>query len=119
MPRGIRPPWWAAAVYRATLILWTDSLVHNGSNVPTGGNGMYPISGPSFAIDALPSDHLLIVRYLTKREGAPCLTKRDGSQIGIDQTYPVLQHCISVIEEGASSRLSDGIRAKLEKLARG
>ena len=119
MPRGIRPPWWAAAVYRATLILWADSLVHNGSNVPTGGNGMYPVSGPSFAIDALPSDHPLIIRYLTKREGAPCLTKRDGSQVGIDQSYPILQHCIGVIDEGASSRLSDGIRAKLEKLARG
>ena len=119
MPRGIRPPWWAAAVYRATLILWTDSLVHNGNAMPAGPNGMYPVSGPSFAIDALPSDHPLIIRYLTKREGAPCLTKRDGSQIGIDHTFPVLQHCIGVIDEGASSRFSDGIRGKLEKLARG
>lgn len=118
MPRGIRPPWWAAAIYRATLILWTDSLVHNGSNMAAGGNGMYPVPGPSFAIDALPSDHPLIIRYLTKREGVPCLTKLDGSQIGIDHSFPVLQHCIGVIDEGASSRFSDGIRAKLEKLAR-
>lgn len=118
MPRGIRPPWWAAAIYRATLILWTDSLVHNGSNISAGGNGMYPVPGPSFAIDALPSDHPLIIRYLTKREGVPCLTKLDGSQISIDHSFPVLQHCIGVIDEGASSRFSDGIRAKLEKLAR-
>lgn len=121
MPRGIRPPWWAGAIYRVALVLWTDSLTHKEGSSPTNsmfqGNG--PVPGPSFAIDALAADHPLIVRYLTKREGIPCVTKRDGSQMTLDRAYPVLQHCIEVIDEGASTRFSDGIRSKLERLARG
>jgi hypothetical protein len=116
MPRGIRPPWWAAAIYRVGLILWTDSLLHR-DQMGASGNGMFPVPGPSFAIDALPADHPLIVRYLTKREGVPCVTKRDGSQMTIDQAFSILQHCIEVIEEGASSRFSDGIRTKLQRLS--
>lgn len=117
MPRSIRPSWWAAAIYRVALVLWTDSLLHRESSSPS--NGMFPVPGPSFAIDALPADHPLIVRYLTKREGVPCVTKRDGSQMPIDRPFPILQHCVEVIDEGAASRFSDGIRAKLERLARG
>ena len=118
MPRGIRPPWWAGAIYRVGLILWTDSLLHRDNATPSNG-GMFPVPGPSFAIDALPADHPLIVRYLTKREGVPCVTKRDGSQMPIDQAFSLLQHSIEVIDEGAATRFSDGVRNKLERLARG
>ncbi|KAK3677458.1 hypothetical protein LTR78_002996 [Recurvomyces mirabilis] len=118
MPRGIRPPWWAAAIYRVGLILWTDSLLRK-DNLTPNSNGIFPVAGPTFAIDALPADHPLIVRYLTKREGVPCVSKHDGSQMPIDQAYPMLQHCIEVIDEGAASRFSDGIRNKLDRLSRG
>lgn len=117
MPRGIRPPWWAGAVYRVGLVLWANSLAEKEAATPE--NNLNTVPGPSFAIDALPAEHALIVRYITKREGVPCVTKRDGSQMSIDNAYPVLQHCVEVIEEGASTRFSDGIRAKLERLARG
>ncbi|KAJ9624066.1 hypothetical protein H2203_005514 [Taxawa tesnikishii (nom. ined.)] len=49
MPRGVRPPWWAGAIYRVALILWTDSLTHKESLTPNS-NGMFP--GPSFAVDS-------------------------------------------------------------------
>ncbi|KAI5361129.1 hypothetical protein Slin15195_G122420 [Septoria linicola] len=120
MPRSIRPPWWAGAIYRAGLVLWTDSLTHKEQSSPRNNSGMFPsVPGPSFAIDALTADHPLIVRYLTKREGVPCVTRRDGTQMGLDRAYPVLQHCIEVIDEGISNRFSDGIRSKIDKLARG
>ena len=61
----------------------------------------------------------LIVRYLTKREGVPTLTKRDGSQIPLDHAFTVLSHCIDVINEGVATRFSDGIRNKLDRLSRG
>lgn len=118
MPRGIRPPWWTAAIYRVALILWCDSLTQKDMS-GSPGNGMFPVPGPSFAIDTLSADHPLIVRYLTKREGVPCVTKRDGSQMAIDRGYALLQHCVEVIDEGAPTRFSDGIRAKLERLSRG
>ncbi|KAI7518103.1 hypothetical protein KC343_g16271, partial [Hortaea werneckii] len=118
MPRGIRPPWWAGAIYRVGLILWTDSLVRRDNSNMNNGE-IFPVPGPSFAIDALPADHPLIVRYLTKREGVACVTKRDGSQMAIDQPFRILQHCVEVIDEGAATRFSDGIRSKLDRLSRG
>lgn len=117
MPRNVRPPWWAGAIYRVSLILWTDSLTHTESISPTGG--LFPVPGPSFAVDALSPDHPLIIRYLQKREGVPCLTKRDGSQIPLDHAFTILSHCVDVVDEGVSTRFSDGIRNKLERLARG
>ncbi|KAJ8610461.1 hypothetical protein MRB53_038555 [Persea americana] len=121
MPRGIRPTWWSAALYRVGMVLWADSLVRktNTQTVTPPGNGMMPVPGPSFAIDALPPDHPLVVRYLTKREGAPCVTNRDGSQLAIGQSFRILQHCIEIIDEGAATRLSDGIKMKLDRLSRG
>ncbi|KAI6797072.1 transcription factor Cmr1 [Hortaea werneckii] len=118
MPRGIRPPWWAGAIYRVGLILWTDSLVRRDNSNMNNGE-IFPVPGPSFAIDALPADHPLIVRYLTKREGVACVTKRDGSQMAVDQPFRILQHCVEVIAEGAATRFSDGIRSKLDRLSRG
>jgi hypothetical protein len=118
MPKGVRPPWWAAAVYRVALILWTDSLTHNESVAPAAHHGLFPVPGPSFAVDGLLADHPLVVRYLTKREGAPTLSKRDGSQMAIDNGFAVLMHCVEVIDEGVPTNFSDGIRSKLQRLAR-
>jgi hypothetical protein len=117
MPRGIRPPWWAGAIYRVALVLWCEALIPK-ENASPANNGMFPVPGPTFAIDCHLPDHPLIVRYLTKRSGVPTVTKRDGTQIGIDQAFPILQHCVDVIDEGAANRFSDGIKAKLERLAR-
>ena len=117
MPRGIRPPWWAGAIYRVALLLWTDSLTNK--EAPVSENGFFPVAGPSFAIDALPPDHPLLARYIKTREGVPLVTRRDGSQIGIDNSSDVLQYSINVIDEGAATRFSDGIRNKLERLCRG
>jgi hypothetical protein len=117
MPASVRPPWWAGAVYRVALVLWTDSLTHTESISPA--TGLFPVPGPSFAADALPPEHTLIVRYLNKREGVPMLTKRDGSQISLDHPYNVLAHCVDVLDEGISNRFSDGIRNKLGRLSRG
>ncbi|KAF2177408.1 transcription factor Bmr1 [Zopfia rhizophila CBS 207.26] len=117
MPRGVRPPWWPGAIYRVALILWTDSLTHNESMSPNQ-QGLY-LSSNAFAVDGLPAEHPLVSRYLTKREGVPTLTKRDGSSITLDHGYTVLSHCMDVIDEGVATRFSDGIRGKLEKLTRG
>ena len=112
MPRGIRPPWWPAAIYRASLVLWTDSLTHNESAGPRQ-------QGVAFPVDRLPADHQTVLRYLSRRDGIPTLTKLDGTPIPLDSGFSVLSHCIDVIDEGVATRFSDGIRAKLEKLARG
>jgi len=47
------------------------------------------------------------------------VTKRDGSLMPIDNSFGVLFHCVDVIGEGVSTRFADGIRNKLERLAKG
>lgn len=117
MPANIRPPWWAGAIYRAALVLWTDSLTHTESISPS--TGLFPVPGPAFAADALSPHHPLIVRYLNKREGLPMLTRHDGSQISLDNPCNILAHSIEVLDEGVSNRFSDGVRHKLNHLSRG
>jgi len=119
MPRSIRPSWWAGAVYRVALILWADSLVHNDGMTPSGAAYPGNAESNSFAIDSLSPDHPMVVRYLSKREGMPMVTKRDGSLMPIDNSFGVLFHCVDVIGEGVSTRFADGIRNKLERLAKG
>ncbi|PVI07731.1 transcription factor Bmr1 [Periconia macrospinosa] len=118
MPKGIRPPWWPGAIYRAALVLWTDSLTHNESLSPNQ-QSPYSNSGPTFPIDRLQASDPILVRYVTRREGIPTLTKSDGSSVPLDNAFTVISHCIDVIDEGVATRFSDGIRGKLEKLARG
>jgi len=37
MPRAIRPPWWAGAVYRAALVLWANAFT-NGDAIRGSAN---------------------------------------------------------------------------------
>lgn len=119
MPRGVRPPWWAGSIYRVAMVLWANCLLTGESHNSSSDTPMFAMSGSAFAIDALDAEHPLIVRYLTKREGVPCVTKRDGSTIPIDRSLVVLHHCIEVIDEGIATRFSEGIRSKLGRLASG
>lgn len=118
MPKGIRPPWWPGAIYRAALVLWTDSLTHNDSLSPTQ-HSPYSNTGATIPIDRLSASDPKLFRYVTRREGIPTLTKLDGTSVAIDNSFTVTSHCLEVIEEGISTRFSDGIRGKLEKLSRG
>lgn len=118
MLQGIRPPWWPGAVYRAALVIWTDSLAHNEPISPRRQGHYQPLHA-TLAIDRLPSDHPMILRYLSRKEGNPTMTKLDGTSVPIDNGFTVLSHCIDVLDEGVATRFSDGIRSKLKKLARG
>jgi hypothetical protein len=118
MPRGIRPPWWPGAVYRAALIMWTDSIAHNESSSPNH-QGQYQQSAAIFPVDRLPVENQTIQRYMSRKEGNPTMTKLDGSPVPLNNPFTVLNHCMDVIDEGVATRFSDGIRNKLEKLARG
>lgn len=118
MPRGVRSPWWPGAVYRAALVIWADAWTNNDSVGPNQ-QGQYQPSNVTFAVDGLPAEHPVIARYLSRREGVPTLTKRDGTPVHLDHAFSVLSHCIDVIDEGVATRFSDGIRGKLEKLGRG
>ncbi|KAF2470331.1 transcription factor Cmr1 [Lindgomyces ingoldianus] len=116
MPRGVRPPWWPGSIYRAAMVLWMDSTFNEAT---TPSPQQFQPSRFDVAVDSLPAEHPAIVRYSARREGIPVLTKRDGSVVHLNHGFHVLTHCIDVIDEGVATRFSDGIRGKLERLARG
>lgn len=115
-PRSIRPPWWAAAIYRVALVLWIDSLVN--SEMLTPNSGLFSPSDSTFAVDVCSPDDPRVARYLSRAEITPMLTKRDGSQMPLDNAFGILFHCVDFIAEGVSTRFTDGIRMKLGKLAK-
>ncbi|KAG4442998.1 hypothetical protein IFR05_001529 [Cadophora sp. M221] len=110
MPREGRPHWWSTAIYRAALILWVESL----SRIDQNSQRME--KGPMFAIDAVMPDDRSVISYLWNGEGVPVLTKGDRHvELLPDE---VLNHCISLLEQGVALRVSDGIKRKLQALSR-
>lgn len=121
MPACARPAWWPGAVYRAGLVLWCESVLRSRGGQQAGMSPP-PVGQPSLvAIDSLPADHPLVVRFRSsKREGGtPVLARSDGSHLALDNEFAVLAHCVDIIDEGIANRFSDGIRNKLDRLARG
>lgn len=111
MPEAGRPSWWSAAIYRATMILWVDGIsrAYSGETVE---------HGPAFMINSLSQDDQAIKAYLCNSFGVPALLKRDGSYFQLGNPENVLIHCLTLLDEGVSTRFSDGIRRKLQTLLR-
>ncbi|KAI1389458.1 uncharacterized protein F4822DRAFT_398405 [Hypoxylon trugodes] len=109
MPRDRRPSWWSAGVYRATLILWTDSISRLDPNFQKRDELGSPV-----AIDQVTPEDPAVIAYLWKEDGVPVLTRqRDGVSATLEKPTDVLEYAIKTLEDGVSSRLSDGIRRKL------
>lgn len=111
MSRQTRPAWWAAAIYRAALVLWCDSLINKDDAASYGSKGPQTL-----AIDALSPEHPSLTRFLNDGEGLPCLSKRDGSTVSMDHGVSVLSHCVELIRSGSPARLQEGISTRLERL---
>lgn len=111
MPRPVRPPWWAGAVYRVALIGWATSMASGTSRF----SPLQPQAEPEkpFAIDDLTPENEAISRYIKYQEGTPMLSRSDGSLAPIEVPSNVLEHCIEVLEDDSSMRLADGIKRKL------
>ncbi|KAI1462726.1 hypothetical protein F4805DRAFT_7232 [Annulohypoxylon moriforme] len=112
MPRDRRPNWWGAGVYRATLILWTDSVSRLDPNFQKRDE-----SGPPVAVDQVTPEDPAVIAYLWSGDGVPVLTnRRDGQSASLEKPGDVLDYAVKTLEDGVSSRLSDGIRRKLVAL---
>ncbi|ETN39491.1 uncharacterized protein HMPREF1541_05717 [Cyphellophora europaea CBS 101466] len=110
MPKPIRPPWWAGAVYRVALTAWATSMANSSNR--HGGNSPLEVEHP-FAIDNLTPENEAISRYIKYQEGTPMLTRVDNTLVPLDVPSNVLQHCIDVLEDDSSMRLADGVKRKL------
>lgn len=111
MPAERRPTWWSAAIYRATLILWVNSISQLDPNFQKRED-----AGNHVAIDQVTPEDPSVIAYLWSGDGIPVLTRLDGSTASLEKPSEVLSYAVKSIEEGVSSRLSDGIRRKLTTL---
>ncbi|KAM0809080.1 putative Transcription factor Pig1p [Seiridium cardinale] len=111
MPGDRRPTWWSAAIYRAALILWTDSVSRLDPSFPKTD-----LSGGPVAIDQVTPEDPTVITYLWNTNGIPILTRLDGTTVSLDHPSEVLGYAVNAIEEGVCCRLSAGIKRKLVAL---
>ncbi|RFU25039.1 hypothetical protein B7463_g11295, partial [Scytalidium lignicola] len=111
MPTANRPHWWSAALYRAALILWVNSLsIMDRKTQGTGG-------GRIFAIDAFAPDDPSLISCLWNVEGIPVLGMGDH-RIKLDDPDGVLTYFILLLDQGPESQILDGIKRKLQTLSK-
>ncbi|KAI0009959.1 hypothetical protein F4779DRAFT_336651 [Xylariaceae sp. FL0662B] len=111
MPIDRRPSWWSVALYRATLILWTGSVCRLDPNFK-----MREETGNPFAIDQVTPENYPVFAYLWENSGVPILVQQDGTKMSLERPNEVLDYAIKSLEDGISTRLSDGIKRKLVAL---
>lgn len=143
IPIRLRPPWWAAAVYRVALVLWAYSMAQVPSSplAPTpsfrdhhsaGNNGPQAPASDSatsggestIAINAIMPTDAAVARFLRLKRGVPVLVGSSGESgsstatLRLDNPRLVLQWCIDTLNEGQQSCtwFAMGVKMKLEML---
>lgn len=124
-----QPTFWSAAIYRVTLILWTDGIGRldpsfktpssSTTAVPTKEGSASPANSPigNVVVDQVTPEDPAVMSYLWGGDGTAVLTRVDGSTMSLDNPSDVLDLGIKTIEAGTSTRLGDGIKRKLATLA--
>lgn len=113
----LRRPWWSAAVYRASLVLWVYSITRRLKLKPTRREP-HP-SGPPVSLDTQSFLDPTLSLYLLHRLGTPHVTAEDGSVVSMDRPRAVLQIGIEAFGRGRRLwRLTRGLQCKMETLAR-
>jgi hypothetical protein len=112
MPQIRMPPWWRAAIYRATMILWASSLSHAYSI------GEAQENGPVFMVNSVAPDDPAIKAYTCNQYGIPALLKGDGSYLKLGNPDDILTYCLSLLDEGNPTWFLDGATRKVRTLVR-
>ncbi|AEO55878.1 hypothetical protein MYCTH_2059558 [Thermothelomyces thermophilus ATCC 42464] len=119
MPKECRPAWWPAAMYRAMLTLWADSISRVDPNARGDEHGNIGSQESVLVmIDQLTLEHPALINYLWSGNGMPLLTQPRGTQVGLDDPGRLLTCAINDIETCYSSRIGEGIKRKLISLGK-
>lgn len=116
MPADQRPSWWSAALYRATVVLWTDSIIRMDPNFTVNQKDhASPGSSTPVAVDQVVPEDPAVIAYLWNSDGVAVLTRPSGSTVSLETPSDVLSLGISTMD-GISTRFGDGIKRKLMTL---
>lgn len=119
-----RPPWWSTAIYRVTMILWYFALTHGaaGAAIHPWSSQLAPddLLRPLTASPSLDGDVFIdhIADESDIDRGTPALTRHDGKAMPLHDAQGMLQCGIAEIAAGLSTRMGEGLKRKLSRLAR-
>lgn len=134
MPVRLRPPWWAAAIYRAALVLWAYSMAQAPSSLPAttasrsdrnnapalGSNYVASSSNESsIQINAMMPSDPAIIRFLRLKRGVPVLVSSSATPVlRLNNPRLVLQWCIDALNGShqLNTWFTTGVKMKLEML---
>ncbi|TGJ88756.1 hypothetical protein E0Z10_g62 [Xylaria hypoxylon] len=110
MPVDRRPIWWSAAVYRAMLILWAYSILRRDPSFLQNQE-----TESLIVIDKVAVQNKGLFQYMWEAgpKAIPVLSGPNGTTISLNKPSDVLDYAVKMLEEGVSSRFSDGIKRKL------
>ncbi len=110
----LRPIWSAAAVYRATVILWAFSISHGTPSRTEEGVGS---ESDQVGIDALPIRDEAIQSYIRGSVTRPVLTTLSGTSISMANPKLLLNSTIGVLSGRClATSFSAGVKFKLEEM---
>lgn len=119
MPAAQRPVWWSAAIYRAMLVLWANSVLMPQLQQQENNNMTRDVAVQSLDVP-IDSAALTSFNFNWAVQGNPVLTASGdgGAAVRLDNPSSLLAHAVSLLELGGSSRLTDGIKRKLKTMKR-
>lgn len=106
------PPSWPIAVYRAAIVLWTDSILRISVKRHARPNGGV------LKINVTPLEDASISEYIWHGHFDPVLVGAGGKHVTLQLLEGILCVCTALLGDRKSSNLANGIRKKLDGLAR-
>ncbi|KAI1409831.1 hypothetical protein F5Y13DRAFT_85864 [Hypoxylon sp. FL1857] len=127
LDRKTRPPWWPAALYRATLSLWACSVFYGPLwTTPSTSylfideqEGDSPDPYSWNLVRGTGKDDMVGASWDSRAPALiPALKNPTGTGAPVTLEYPtqVLETCLVVFDTGVATRVSEGIRSKLSQL---
>ena len=111
----LRPIWGAAAIYRATIVLWAFSISHG---IPSRAEEGVGSTSLEIGIDALPVRDEAIQNYIRCGDARPVLTTPNGVSVSMVNPKLLLTSTIRILSGRClATSFSAGVKFKLEEMA--
>ncbi|KAK4935606.1 hypothetical protein LTR10_023367 [Elasticomyces elasticus] len=115
MKDELRPVWSAAAIYRATLVMWCFGVLKAPN--PRMQMNPRPTTDQDIGLNLVSMDDANLTEYLRYGRGRPFLLTRNGTRVTLDEPKDVLMLGMETITHGPLTiSFSVGVKRRLEAL---
>jgi hypothetical protein len=114
----LRPVWSAAAIYRATIVLWAYSISNLQDFRQRDNESLERNVLTDVPLDTLPMNDPSLQHFLRYGKGRPRFTAKDGTRIRLDDPRVVLMLGIETLDTGPlTSCFAEGVKCRLYAMA--